>query len=225
MSRKDMEIFEIWFEETMIPAAKTDEGQPMYAYNLKRIKEIMRKSWKGAWFLKDSEVLKLKEENEKLQSMYDLEKTEKEKIQQTTEKVITILHQGMVFYANNNSDLMEQNQYGKKVPLGSNALKILDKIKRYKEFVDISEEKIVTHEETSEKGLQDILETMLDNSDPEQDISSAIHEKIAQKELKSIKAEEDLELSKKELDFQKKAQGMISEDTDKIKKKFSIEKF
>lgn len=225
MSRKDMEIFEIWFEETMIPAAKTDEGQPMYAYNLKRIKEIMRKSWKGAWFLKDSEVLKLKEENEKLQSMYELEKTEKEKIQQTTEKVITILHQGMVFYANNNSDLMEQNQYGKKVPLGSNALKILDKIKRYKEFVDISEEKIVTHEETSEKGLQDILETMLDNSDPEQDISSAIHEKIAQKELKNIKAEEDLELSKKELEFQKKAQGMISEDTDKIKKKFSIEKF
>jgi hypothetical protein len=225
MSRKDMEIFEIWFEETMIPAAKTDEGQPMYAYNLKRIKEIMRKSWKGAWFLKDSEVLKLKEENEKLQSMYELEKTEKEKIQQTTEKVITILHQGMIFYANNNSDLMEQNQYGKKVPLGSNALKILDKIKRYKEFVDISEEKIVTHEETSEKGLQDILETMLDNSDPEQDISSAIHEKIAQKELKSIKAEEDLELSKKELEFQKKAQGMISEDTDKIKKKFSIEKF
>lgn len=225
MSRKDMEIFEIWFEETMIPAAKTDEGQPMYAYNLKRIKEIMRKSWKGAWFLKDSEVLKLKEENEKLQSMYELEKTEKEKIQQTTEKVITILHQGMIFYANNNSDLMEQNQYGKKVPLGSNALKILDKIKRYKEFVDISEEKIVTHEETSEKGLQDILETMLDNSDPEQDISSAIHEKIAQKELKSIKAEEDLELSKKELDFQKKAQEMIGEDTDKIKKKFSIEKF
>lgn len=220
-----MEIFEIWFEETMIPAAKTDEGQPMYAYNLKRIKEIMRKSWKGAWFLKDSEVLRLKEENEKLQSMYELEKTEKEKIQQTTEKIITILHQGIVFYANNNSDLMEQNQYGKKVPLGSNALKILDKIKRYKEFVDISEEKIVTHEETSEKGLQDILETMLDNSDPEQDISGAIHEKIAQKELKSIKAEEDKELSKKELEFQKKAQELISEEPEKIKKKFSIEKF
>ena len=219
-----MEIFEIWFEETMIPAAKTDEGQPMYAYNLKRIKEIMRKSWKGAWFLKESQVLKLKEENEKLQSMYELEKTEKEKIQQTTEKIITILHQGIVFYANNNSDLMEQNQYGKKVPLGSNALKILDKIMRYKEFVDISEEKIVTHEETSEKGLQDILETMLDNSDPEQDISGAIQEKIAQKELNSIKAEEDMELSKKELEFQKKAQEMIGEDTDKIKKKFSIEK-
>ena len=46
--RKDMEIFEIWFEETMVPAAKSDEGQPMYAYNLKRIKEIMRKAWKGA---------------------------------------------------------------------------------------------------------------------------------------------------------------------------------
>lgn len=225
MSRKDMEIFEIWFEETMIPAARTDEGQPMYAYNLKRIKEIMRKSWKGAWFLKDSEVLKLREENEKLQAMFEFEKTEKEKIQQTTDKVITILHQGILFYANNNSDLMEQNQYGKKVPLGSNALKVMDKIKRYKEFVDISEEKIVTHEETSEKGLQDILETMLDNSDPEQDISSAIKDKIAQKEMKNISVEEDHELSKKELEFQKKAQEMMSEDTDKIKKKFSIEKF
>lgn len=225
MGRKDMEIFEIWFEETMIPAAKSDEGQPMYAYNLKRIKEIMRKSWKGAWFLKDSEVLKLKEENEKLQSMYEAEKLEKDKLQQSTEKVITILHQGIVFYANNNSDLMEQNQYGKKVPLGSNALKILDKIKRYKEFVDITEDKVVTHEETSEKGLQDILETMLDNSDPEQDISSVIKEKIAQKELKDIRAEEDSELSKKEIEFQKKAQEIISDDPLTIKKKFSIGKF
>jgi hypothetical protein len=225
MGRKDMEIFEIWFEETMIPAAKSDEGQPMFAYNLKRIKEIMRKSWKGAWFLKDSEVLKLKEENEKLQSMYEAEKLEKDKLQQSTEKVITILHQGITFYANNNSDLMEQNQYGKKVPLGSNALKILDKIKRYKEFVDISEDKVVTHEETSEKGLQDILETMLDNSDPEQDISSVIQQKISQKELKDIRAEEDEELSKKEIEFQKKAQEVISDDPLTIKKKFSIGKF
>lgn len=225
MSRKDMEIFEIWFEETMVPAAKTDEGQPMYAYNLKRIKEIMRKAWKGAWFLKDSEVLKLKEENEKITSQFEILKLEKEKLHQSTEKVITILHQGIVFYANNNADLLEQNQFGKKVPLGSNALKILDKIKRYKEFVDIAEEKVVTHEETSEKGLQDILETMLDNSDPEQDISEAIHHKIAQKELINIKAEEDQEMSKKELEFQKKAQDLVHEDAEKIKKKFSIGKF
>jgi hypothetical protein len=224
--RKDMEIFEIWFEETMVPAAKSDEGQPMYAYNLKRIKEIMRKAWKGAWFLKESEVGKFKEENEKLLSERDLEKHEREKLKEVSEKVITILFQSVEFYAKNNCDLMEQNQYGKKVPLGSNALKALDKITRYKDFMAINGEEVVTHEVVAEKGLQDILETMLDNSDPEHsDISKVIESKLAKKELKEILAEEDEELSAKEKAFQKEATNLLSDDPQKVKKKFSVGKF
>lgn len=222
--RKDMEIFDLWFDETMMPAAKTDEGKPLYNFNVKRIKEIMRKAWKGAWFLKESEIIKLREAKENAEKTLEELKEEKDKYQMTSEKVTSILLQAVQFYSKNNPDLIEQNIYGKKVPLGSHALKTLDKIKRFKEFIEISEEEVITHEETSEKGLQDLLETILDNSDPEQEISQELEQKLTESKTEEVNLEEDEDLSKKEIEFQEKAKKLIEEEKPIERKKFTIKK-
>lgn len=80
--REDTEKFEAWFSETMSVYAQSTEGQEAFGQNIKRIKEIMRRSWKGAWHLKETELSTLKENHEKLLIQYEAEKNEKELLKQ-----------------------------------------------------------------------------------------------------------------------------------------------